>query len=163
VDGSRSRAGDRRRTLCAFPGRHEAGSGPCAHGPAANFAVGGPRRSLRRRRPGLAGASVRPALRAKRAGLRAAFFGVLLLFRNSRLLLPERCHWSSSPRGVDPVSNRPSNSAGRTVAGAFAAALLIAQAALAAPPAAARPAPDSFADLAAKLLPSVVNISTTQT
>ncbi|MGA8756361.1 MAG: DegQ family serine endoprotease [Stellaceae bacterium] len=30
-------------------------------------------------------------------------------------------------------------------------------------PALARPAPDSFADLAAKLLPSVVNISTTQT
>src|SRR5271155_4139241 len=30
-------------------------------------------------------------------------------------------------------------------------------------PAQARPAPDSFADLAAKLLPSVVNISTTQT
>ena len=30
-------------------------------------------------------------------------------------------------------------------------------------PASARPAPDSFADLAAKLLPSVVNISTTQT
>jgi serine protease Do len=35
--------------------------------------------------------------------------------------------------------------------------------ALAAPPAAARPAPDSFADLAAKLLPSVVNIATSQT
>ncbi|HMH64445.1 MAG TPA: DegQ family serine endoprotease [Rhizomicrobium sp.] len=33
----------------------------------------------------------------------------------------------------------------------------------AAAPAAARPAPDSFADLAAKLLPSVVNISTSQT
>ncbi len=31
------------------------------------------------------------------------------------------------------------------------------------PPALARPAPDSFADLAAKLLPSVVNISTSQT
>ena len=30
-------------------------------------------------------------------------------------------------------------------------------------PAAARPAPDSFADLAAKLLPTVVNIATTQT
>ena len=30
-------------------------------------------------------------------------------------------------------------------------------------PALARPAPDSFAELAAKLLPSVVNISTTQT
>ena len=30
-------------------------------------------------------------------------------------------------------------------------------------PAAARPAPDSFADLAERLLPSVVNISTTQT
>src|SRR5262249_50641212 len=30
-------------------------------------------------------------------------------------------------------------------------------------PAAARPAPDSFADLTARLLPSVVNISTSQT
>jgi serine protease Do len=36
-------------------------------------------------------------------------------------------------------------------------------AALASLPAASRPAPDSFADLADKLLPSVVNISTTQT
>jgi serine protease Do len=35
--------------------------------------------------------------------------------------------------------------------------------ALGAAPAAARPAPDSFADLAAKLLPSVVNIATSQT
>jgi len=41
---------------------------------------------------------------------------------------------------------------------ALAAALL-----LAAVPAAARPAPDSFADLTAKLLPAVVNISTSQT
>ncbi|HLY47549.1 MAG TPA: Do family serine endopeptidase, partial [Stellaceae bacterium] len=41
-----------------------------------------------------------------------------------------------------------------------AGALLFAAAAL---PAAARPGPDGFADLAEKLLPSVVNISTTQT
>src|SRR5277367_3933243 len=41
---------------------------------------------------------------------------------------------------------------------AFCAAL-----ALAGGPAMARPAPDSFADLAAKLLPTVVNIATTQT
>ena len=34
---------------------------------------------------------------------------------------------------------------------------------LATPPALARPAPDSFADLAARLLPSVVNISSTET
>ncbi|MBV9548736.1 MAG: Do family serine endopeptidase [Alphaproteobacteria bacterium] len=40
---------------------------------------------------------------------------------------------------------------------AFVTALLVAA------PAAARPAPDSFADLTAKLLPSVVNISTFQT
>jgi serine protease Do len=45
-----------------------------------------------------------------------------------------------------------------------AAALLLAAPPLVLPgPAAARPAPDGFADLAAKLLPSVVNISTTQT
>jgi serine protease Do len=47
---------------------------------------------------------------------------------------------------------------------AFAAALLLASASLALPPAAAaRPGPDGFADLAARLLPAVVNISTTQT
>jgi serine protease Do len=55
----------------------------------------------------------------------------------------------------------------RVVARATFAALLFAAPAAAvstAPtPAYARPAPDSFADLAAKLLPSVVNISTTQT
>jgi serine protease Do len=47
-------------------------------------------------------------------------------------------------------------------AAAIAAVLILAQASLAIP-AGARPAPDSFADLAVKLLPSVVNISTTQT
>jgi serine protease Do len=48
---------------------------------------------------------------------------------------------------------------------AFAAFLLAAPATVGIMPitAQARPAPDSFADLAAKLLPSVVNISTTQT
>jgi serine protease Do len=43
---------------------------------------------------------------------------------------------------------------------AFAVCALLA---LGAVPAAARPAPDSFADLAAKLLPTVVNIATSQT
>ena len=51
-------------------------------------------------------------------------------------------------RAAAGVANR---SAGRRSGGLFAR------------PAAARPAPDSFADLAEKLLPSVVNISTTQT
>jgi serine protease Do len=53
----------------------------------------------------------------------------------------------------------------RAAAIVFAALLTAGPAAVAtAPtPALARPAPDSFADLAAKLLPSVVNISTTQT
>jgi serine protease Do len=47
---------------------------------------------------------------------------------------------------------------------AMAAAGLLALASIATPrPATARPAPDGFADLAARLLPSVVNISTTQT
>jgi len=49
----------------------------------------------------------------------------------------------------------------RSALAAVAALLLVLPAG--APPAAARPAPDSFADLADKLLPSVVNISTTQT
>jgi serine protease Do len=57
------------------------------------------------------------------------------------------------------VSSRSSNPACHMVAGVIAAVLIV----LAAGPAAARPAPDSFADLAAKLLPAVVNISTTQT
>jgi serine protease Do len=43
------------------------------------------------------------------------------------------------------------------------AAVLCGSLALAATPAAARGAPDSFADLSAKLLPTVVNIATTQT
>jgi serine protease Do len=60
------------------------------------------------------------------------------------------------------VSSRSSNPACRMVACA-AAVLMIAQASLLANPVAARSAPDSFADLAAKLVPSVVNISTTQT
>jgi serine protease Do len=46
---------------------------------------------------------------------------------------------------------------------AVTAALLLASSPLMVPgPAAARPAPDGFADLAARLLPAVVNISTTQ-
>src|SRR5436853_3794481 len=49
----------------------------------------------------------------------------------------------------------------RSALAAVAALLLVLPAG--APPVAARPAPDSFADLAGKLLPSVVNISTTQT
>jgi serine protease Do len=44
----------------------------------------------------------------------------------------------------------------------WAAALALLLAASVAAPAAARPAPDGFADLAERLLPSVVNISTTQ-
>jgi serine protease Do len=51
----------------------------------------------------------------------------------------------------------------RAAAAAFAALLLVVPGMFASGPAMARPAPDSFADLAAKLLPSVVNISTTQT
>ena len=54
------------------------------------------------------------------------------------------------------------SSRSRRGAVAVAAALLLAMPA-ALPRAAAKPAPDGFADLADKLLPSVVNISTTQT
>ncbi len=61
------------------------------------------------------------------------------------------------------MSSRSSNTARRSVTCVAAAFLLVAQVSLASSPVAARPAPDSFADLAAKLLPSVVNISTTQT
>jgi serine protease Do len=67
------------------------------------------------------------------------------------------------PEEFTPVSSYFSNLAFRTVASVVAAFLLLAPATLDPRPAEARPAPDSFADLAAKLLPSVVNISTTQT
>jgi serine protease Do len=67
------------------------------------------------------------------------------------------------PEELILVSSRPSNLASRFAAGALAALLIFAPPILASGPAAARPAADGFADLAAKLLPSVVNISTTQT
>jgi serine protease Do len=61
------------------------------------------------------------------------------------------------------VSSRSSNFVGRLAASAISGFLILAPVTVAPIPAAARPAPDSFADLAARLLPSVVNISTTQT
>jgi serine protease Do len=61
------------------------------------------------------------------------------------------------------VSSRLSSLARRTAVGRLLALLIVAPAAFASWAASARPAPDSFADLAEKLLPSVVNISTTQT
>jgi serine protease Do len=61
------------------------------------------------------------------------------------------------------VLPRPSSLPGRAIAGWLMALLVVPLAAGIAWPATARPAPDSFADLAEKLLPSVVNISTTQT
>jgi serine protease Do len=66
------------------------------------------------------------------------------------------------PEELTTVSSRSSNLV-RQVAGVIVGFLVLAPAAVAPSPAAARPAPDSFADLAAQLLPSVVNISTTQT
>jgi serine protease Do len=56
----------------------------------------------------------------------------------------------------------PPRPAGASIRGVAAAAFGALLAVAAAGPAAARPAPASFADLAARLLPSVVNISTTQ-
>jgi serine protease Do len=55
------------------------------------------------------------------------------------------------------------NIVGQLAARVVAPVVIIVATALASGPAGARPAPDSFADLAARLLPSVVNISTTQT
>jgi len=60
------------------------------------------------------------------------------------------------------VPSRPPTLACRLVATIFAGCLMAA-AFVASGPAQARGAPDSFADLAARLLPSVVNISTTET
>src|SRR6516225_3613998 len=64
---------------------------------------------------------------------------------------------------LNQVSSRFLSVAGRAAAGWLIALSVVAFAAIFACAAAARPAPDSFADLAEKLLPSVVNISTTQT
>src|SRR6516225_3204128 len=61
------------------------------------------------------------------------------------------------------LSSRLSGLARRAAAGRLMALVIVAPVALVSWAASARPAPDSFADLAAKLLPSVVNISTTQT
>ncbi|MBO0737436.1 MAG: DegQ family serine endoprotease [Alphaproteobacteria bacterium] len=61
------------------------------------------------------------------------------------------------------MSSLPSKLTGCAAASVTAALLLISAATLAPGTAVARPAPDSFADLAEKLLPSVVNISTAQT
>src|SRR5436190_15778959 len=61
-----------------------------------------------------------------------------------------------------PVSFHSSNLA-RCAVRALVPLLIVGAAALASGSAAARPAPESFAELAEKLLPSVVNISTTQT
>jgi serine protease Do len=60
------------------------------------------------------------------------------------------------------VSSHPSNLARRAAAAGIATLIATAVAGVS-DSAAGRPAPDSFADLAEKLLPSVVNISTTQT
>jgi serine protease Do len=61
------------------------------------------------------------------------------------------------------VSYFPSNMAARWAGRLAAPFVIIVAAALASGSAEARPTPDGFADLAARLLPSVVNISTTQT
>jgi serine protease Do len=61
------------------------------------------------------------------------------------------------------VPCRPSTLVRRAAVAAVAAFLFAVPAAVVTGPAMARPAPEGFADLAAKLLPSVVNISTTQT
>jgi serine protease Do len=61
------------------------------------------------------------------------------------------------------VSSRLLSMARRAATGRLMALVIVAPATLISWPAASRPAPDSFADLAEKLLPSVVNISTTQT
>ncbi|WP_198154836.1 trypsin-like peptidase domain-containing protein, partial [Oceanibaculum pacificum] len=71
---------------------------------------------------------------------------------------------SDAPRFGAPRFGAPRFSAPRFGLGArrLAAALLVALLSVPVLPAAARTAPESFADLAEKLLPAVVNISTTQ-
>ena len=62
------------------------------------------------------------------------------------------------------IARRPSDGdrPGRRPWAGIVAALLVLAMAYASPPAWAKPTPDSFADLAQKLLPAVVNVSTTQ-
>ncbi len=65
---------------------------------------------------------------------------------------------------MPPAERRPTMlRSARAIAFVLAAALAVPAVAVTAPPAQARPAPDSFADLAARLLPGVVNISSSQT
>src|SRR5690606_38486702 len=61
------------------------------------------------------------------------------------------------------TSTQADGSFRRYAASRFSAALLALAVLVQAVPALARPAPDSFADMAEKLLPAVVNVSTTQT
>jgi serine protease Do len=61
------------------------------------------------------------------------------------------------------ASAQADGSSRRHVVSRFSAALLALAVLVQAVPALARPAPDSFADMAEKLLPAVVNVSTTQT
>jgi serine protease Do len=83
--------------------------------------------------------------------------------------LHAECPFAPNARGHHEESTQvpfsPFNLMRRAVVGVVGVFLVAVPAAVAIAPVAAqaRPAPDSFADLAAKLLPSVVNISTTQT
>jgi serine protease Do len=72
-------------------------------------------------------------------------------------------HSSAFSEECPLVSSPFSHLACRTIASLFAAFLILAPGSLVSRPAWARPAPDGFADLAERLLPSVVNVSTTQT
>jgi serine protease Do len=78
------------------------------------------------------------------------------------MMVPAQISVRVVPEELTTVSSRSLNLV-RQVTGVIVGLLVLVPVAVAPSPAAARPAPDSFADLAARLLPSVVNISTTQT
>src|SRR5437764_2298112 len=159
-DGACPRAGGRGDPLRALSRRNETDRRPVGAGTAAGLAG---RRIVRRlhRRP--AGMVVAP--------LTGRIARIWLAGRFSRNLVanPARSMRRPAPPAIRSEELTQvslfSLSLRRSAVAALAALLLMVPAG--APqgirPAAARPAPDSFADLADKLLPSVVNISTTQT
>ena len=89
------------------------------------------------------------------AGLRSAFRGLTAS--------PEARSGRGSPRSLKALDAPAARRAARTWLGRAVVAVMVGTVSVPASYAQAQHRPDSFADLAAKLLPAVVNISTTQT
>src|ERR1700720_145168 len=154
-DGACPRSGDRGDPLRAVPGGNETDCGAVGAGAAASAARRRPPRRLHRCRAGMVVASLKRAF-CEGSGLPAASPVISHPIQRARDDTRRRRRFEELIAVfLFSLSLR------RSAVVAVAALLLILPAGLL--PAAARPTPDGFADLADKLLPSVVNISTTQT